>query len=85
MDLHALLDTGPPAFRSGELALWLAVTIDAVFTLRDGLGYQERVRDWIEDQDNAFFEAVAEELGYEPAGLRERIREGLKGPKRGPW
>lgn len=81
-DPHALIDIGPPALRSGFFALWLAVTIDAFFTLRDGFGSQEAARGWIEDPGNIFFEAVADQLGYEPAGLRERIREALKGPKK---
>lgn len=76
-DLGDLFDS-EPAFRSGETSLWLAVLIDAFFTLRDGGGYQNMARGWIEDPDNLFFEAVADELGYSPAGLRERIREALK-------
>jgi hypothetical protein len=77
MHLDNLLDS-EPAFRSGEDALWLAVTIDAFLTLRDGGGYQEMARGWIEDLGNIFFEAVSDRLGYAPDGLRERIREAVK-------
>ena len=76
-DLDEMLDS-EPAFRSGEVALWVAVLIDAFFTLRDGGGYQDMARGWIEDQENGFFEAVCDEIGYSPAGLRERIGEALK-------
>lgn len=77
MDLDEPIDD-TPAFRSGEVALWLAVLTDAFITLRDGGGYQDRARRWIEDAGNIFFEAVADGLGYEPDGLRERIRGALK-------
>jgi hypothetical protein len=76
-DLDNLLDS-EPAYRSGEVALWVAVLIDAFFSLRDHGGFQEMARGWIEDPQNIFFEAVADRLGYEPDGLRERIREALK-------
>ena len=66
-----------PAFRSGEVALWMTVLIDAVLTLRDGGGYQAMAWGWIEDQENPFFDAVADEMGYAPDALRERIREAL--------
>jgi hypothetical protein len=66
------------AFRSGEIALWMAVTIDAFFALQDNGGNQEMARVWIEDPENHFFEAVCDELGYSSDGLRERIREALK-------
>jgi hypothetical protein len=77
MELDDLFDD-EPAHESGEVSLWLAVTIDAILTLRDGGGYPERARDWIEDPGNIFFEAVAEKLDYTPEGLRDRIREALK-------
>jgi hypothetical protein len=77
MDLDDLRNSGPDHL-SGEIALWMAVTIDAIFTLRDGGGYPERARGWIEDPENIFFEAAAEQLECTPGGLRERIREALK-------
>jgi hypothetical protein len=76
-DLDDLLDS-EPAFRSGEVALWMAVTINAFFTLRDGGGYQNMARGWIEDPDNGFFEAICDEIGYSAEGLRQRIREALE-------
>ena len=74
--LDDLLDS-EPAFRSGEVALWMAVTIDAFLALRDGGGYQDMARGWIQDPDNGFFEAVCDEIGYSADGLRQRIREAL--------
>ena len=76
-DLDDFLDS-KPAFRSSEIALWLAVTLDAFFALRDGGGYQDMAQGWIEDPENFFFEAVCNEIGYSQDGLRDRIREALK-------
>ena len=56
----------------------MAVTIDAFFTLRDGGGYQNMARGWIEDPSNGFFEAISDEIGYSADGLRQRIREALE-------
>lgn len=76
-NLEDLLDS-KPAFRSGEIALWLLVTLNAFFALRDGDGCQELARGWIEDTENYFFEAMSNEIGFSSEGLRERIWEALK-------
>ena len=62
----------------GEVALWLAVTIDAFFSLRDNDGCQSLARSWIDDPGNDLFEALCEEMGFTPEGLRERIWEAVK-------
>jgi hypothetical protein len=66
------------SFRTGELNLWLAVTIDAFLILKDGFGNKDTARDWIEDPYNVFFEAVCEEIGFAPDAFGERIREALR-------
>jgi hypothetical protein len=66
-----------PSNQSGVYKLWLAVTIDAFFTLRDHLGNERMAREWIEDPDNIFFDAVCEQIEFSPEALRERIREAL--------
>lgn len=62
--------------RSPEFCLWLTVTLRAFEDLRNGWA-QKSAQEWIEDPENGFFEAVADEMGYEPDGFRERIREAL--------
>ncbi|MGD0275388.1 MAG: hypothetical protein ABSB79_04930 [Syntrophales bacterium] len=75
-DFDFILDS-KPSNKSGVYELWLAVTIDAFFTLRDGLGNEGMARGWIEDPDNIFFDAVCEQMEFSPDALRERIREAL--------
>ncbi|MGD0276815.1 MAG: hypothetical protein ABSB79_12335 [Syntrophales bacterium] len=75
-DFNFMLDS-KPSNQSGVYMLWLAVTIDAFFTLRDGLGNEGMARGWIEDPDNIFFDAVCEQMEFSPDALRERIREAL--------
>lgn len=78
---HDDLPEDAPALPSGEVALWIAVLPDAFSTLQVSGGYQAVARGWIEDPENVFFEALTDEVGYEPAGLRERIREALMEPQ----
>lgn len=63
--------------RSGVYRLWLAVLIDAVITLRDGHSGTGPARSFIFDT-NPFFDYVADELGYEPEALRERVARSMK-------
>ena len=67
-----------------ETGLWIAVTLDAFFTLRDGGAYQGNARGWIEDRENLFFNSMADRLGYDPDKLRERIREALNRSRKEP-
>ncbi|MCX5827668.1 MAG: hypothetical protein NTV58_06670 [Deltaproteobacteria bacterium] len=76
IDLDALLD-GESSLRSGIFRLWLAVFLSAFFALKDGRDYAPGARDFLFG-DNPFFDFVADEMGYEPGGLRERIRKALK-------
>jgi hypothetical protein len=71
-DFNFILDS-KPSNQSGVYMLWLAVTIDAFFTLRDGFGNKTIARGWIEDPDNIFFDAVCEQMDFLPDALRERI------------
>ena len=75
-DFDFILDS-KPSNKSGVYMLWLAVTIDAFFTLRDGFGNKAMARGWIEDPDNIFFDAVCEQMEFSPDAFREHIREAL--------
>lgn len=75
-DLDTMPESKSPN-RSGVYMLWLAVTIDAFFTLKDGLGNEAIARGWIEDPDNIFFDAVCEQMEFSPDAFREHIREAL--------
>jgi hypothetical protein len=75
-DPDFILDS-KPSNQLGVYRLWLAVTIDAFFTLRDSSGSEHIAREWIEDPDNIFFDAVCEYMEFSPEALRERIREAL--------
>jgi len=76
IDLDYLID-GEFSPKDGVFHLWLFVTIDAFFALRYGTDYAPGARDFLFG-DNEFFDFVAEEMGYEPDGLRERIRKALE-------
>lgn len=67
-----------PSLSSGELRLWLAVMLDAFISLRDQWGSEDLARQWIEDPENPFFEALADHLGYTPEAFRRRIRKALQ-------
>ena len=63
---------------SGEIAIWVAVTINAVLTRADNrLNGQGDARHWIDDADNGFFEAVADDAGFSAERLRQRIWDEL--------
>lgn len=63
--------------QDGIYGLWLRVTTDAVIHL---LKYRSNIaRDFLFDPDNPFFQLVCDELGYDPAALRERIIMAVKG------
>jgi hypothetical protein len=63
----------------GEYGLWLRVLVLSVLELRGRRFSASGVKDFIFDPENPFFEFVAGELGFSPEGLRERIREAVKG------
>lgn len=67
-----------PGIPDGPLRLWFTVLVDCFISIRDGWGNQETARQWIEDPENPFFEALADHLGYDPEGLRRRIRKALQ-------
>lgn len=63
--------------RDGVYRLWLQVFLSAFFALKNGNDYAKGARGFLFDEENQFFQLVADELGYEPSGLRERIRKAL--------
>ena len=61
---------------TGYVVLWLHVLIDAVENLR---AFKSRAaEEFIFDEDNEFFDAVALYLGSSPEALRDAIRNNLK-------
>jgi len=76
VDLDYLLDR-EFSDKNGVFRLWLAVLISAFFALQDGRDYAKGARDFLFN-DNGFFTYVCDNMGYEPAGLRERIRKALE-------
>jgi excisionase family DNA binding protein len=75
-DLDAFLERGP-SNHSGVFLLWLSVTISAFLDLKDGIGHQRIAMRWIFDENNIFFDAVCDQLGYAPDAVRQRIRKAL--------
>jgi hypothetical protein len=67
---------------SGEISLWLTVTLNAFLTLRSTGEHSGHARGWIFDPENEFFQAVAEQLEFAPEVLRQRIKEALKRSRR---
>ena len=61
---------------TGCVFLWLHVLIDAVENLR-AFG-SRAAEEFIFDEDNEFFDAVALYLGFSPEGLRDAIKNNLK-------
>lgn len=60
--------------------LWLTVTMDAVITLQTWPNNTPS-HDFIFDQNNPFFDYVAERLGFEPDILREHILASIQAAK----
>lgn len=75
LDVDALVDIESQG--DGIFQLWLAVLLSAFFALKDGRDYAQGARDFIFG-DNPFFDFVADQMGYDPDGLRDRIRLTLK-------
>jgi hypothetical protein len=75
-DLDALLPDEPT--RGGVYGLWLRVLCLSVLEIQDGRFSSKMAEDFLFDPGNIFFDFVAGELGYDPAGLRERIRKALE-------
>lgn len=63
--------------KNGVYRLWLAVFISAFFALKNDDEHKPGARAFFFN-DNPFFDYVADGLGYEPAALRERVRDALK-------
>jgi len=64
---------------TGYVVLWLHVLIDAVENLR---AFKSRAaEEFIFDEDNEFFDAVALFLGFTPEGLRDAIRKQIRDPQ----
>lgn len=64
---------------TGYLKLWLHVTADAVENLR---AFKSRsAAEFIFDEDNEFFDAVALYLGFTPEGLRDALRKRIRDPQ----
>ena len=76
-DLDDLLHDEP--IRGGEYGLWLRVLCLSVLEIQDGRFSSSAAESFLFDQGNIFFDFVAEQMGFDPDGLRERIREALKG------
>lgn len=72
-DLEALQDQTP----GGIYGLWLRVVILSVMEIQSGRFSTSAAESFLFDPDNIFFDFVAGELGYEPAGLRERMLKAL--------
>ncbi len=72
-----------PSLRGGIFGLWLRVFCLSFFDLKEGRFNSQAAEDFLFDPGNVFFDYVAEELGYQADGLRERIREALKRSGRG--
>ena len=68
-DTDTIFDDKP--MHGGEYGLWLRVTTLAVVQY---LTYRsDAAQQFIFDESNPFFQLVCDELGYDPAALRERI------------
>ena len=61
---------------TGYVFLWLHVLVDAVENLRRS--QSRAASEFVYDEDNEFFDAVALYLGFTPEGLRDAIRNNLK-------
>lgn len=62
----------------GVYGLWLRVVVLSVLELQEGRVGSSTAESFLFDPENAFFDYVAEQMGYEPEALREKIRRGLK-------
>jgi hypothetical protein len=78
VDVDSLHDFAP-SDKSGEYALWLRIFTLSFFELRNGWN-SPGAESFLFDQGNPFFDLVADELGYEPDNLRNRIGEALRRP-----
>ncbi len=67
-----------PSLRGGEFGLWLRIFCQSFFELKEGRVSTQAAEDFLFDPENVFFDYVAGELGFDPEGFRERIREALK-------
>jgi len=76
IDIDALLDI-EISQGDGIFQLWLAVLLSAFFALKDGRDYAQGARDFIFG-NNPFFDFVADQMEFEPDGLRDRIKTALK-------
>jgi len=62
----------------GYAEFWVEVLYDAIEGVRQ---WNSRAgKEFIFDSENIFFDAAADFLGYEPDGLRDRIRAALERP-----
>lgn len=66
-----------PSLRSGVFGLWLRIFMLSISELKEERTGTQAARDFLFDPGNVFFDFVAEELGYQADGLRERITKAL--------
>jgi hypothetical protein len=76
MELDKLL-RDEPSLRGGEFGLWLRILCLSFFEIKKGRFSDRAAKEFLLDPGNIFFDFVAEEMGYEPDGLRERILKAL--------
>ena len=67
---------------SGVYGLWLHVLYLSVLEIQNRRFSAGAAKDFIFDPGNIFFDFVADEMGFDPDGLRERIRKSMDYPGR---
>jgi hypothetical protein len=78
IDYDALI-RGEASNKPAEYRLWVAVVLSAVLELlREPHGHDAGPARSFLFGENPLFDMVAEGMGYEPGGLREKIRAALK-------
>ena len=58
--------------------LWLAVLIFCFFDILYDTPEKNSALDWIQNENNYFFNQLAYALGYDPDSFRKRIQRALK-------
>jgi len=75
-DIDKLFDNSPSI--SGPVRLWLMVIWDAVDTIKNGGGGDERAIDFLFDLENPFLNMTADALDIAPDDFRKRMRRSLE-------
>ena len=62
----------------GEYGLWLRVLCLSVLEIQNGCFLTRGAEEFLFDENNFFFDYVAEQMGFDPGALRERIRGSIQ-------